>query len=1715
MLPANSEIKVTIGPGVPSAEGSSTSQSVSSVTFTTFGALKVDKYSCDYKSRCTPDDTIILSFNNYLDTEDFDVSKITTEPKVENLSAAVYGDKIHIDGPFKPNTRLQLKLDRSLKDIYGQTLERDVTLSFNVSLSEPQLSPTGMDFAVLDPFGPTRYSVYSQNFGRLRLRLYQVTAEDWPKWIAYRAAIDDGASRNRLTPPGRLVSSRYIQVHSKPDEWFETSIDLKDAFKDGLGHAIVIVEPSQAMSPRSNAEPEVIETWLQRTNIGLDAFIDDYSLVGWATSLKDGRPLERVQMTLLPYQVAGVTNATGFARLGLKPKLANEPLSFLVARQGNDVAILPEKPEYYDASGYWYRSDPSNKLAWYVFDDRGLYKPGENVNVKGWLRQIGGGIQGDVNLVSGMVKRVNYVVTDAQHVKLANGTADVNLYGGFDFQLQLPTSTNLGDATIQLTPVESVDGFHQSTFHRTFRVAEFRRPEFEVNTKNNSEGPLLVGHHADLNVTAKYYSGGGLPNAEIAWRVTSKPASFTPPNRGDFTFGEWTPWWTSESSDGASTSQTLTGRTNSLGVHNLRIDFDGVKPAKPYSVNAEAVVTDVNRQRWASNTTMLVHPASVYVGVKSDQTFVDQGTPLVVQAIVTDLDGVAVPGREIHMRAVIRDWKQVKGEWQEVETEVSECLTRSGLEVTRCTFETKRGGSYRVIATVRDEQERINESKLSLWVAGRDSAPDRGIGADEVELIPSRENYRPGDVAEILVRAPFWPAEGVMVLARSGIVKTEHFRVDSPSHTLKVAIDESWTPNINVAVLLTGVADREDEYKQAGAPQKRPAFASGELNLPIPPNNRKLDVNVVPKNKALEPGTETVVAVQAKDASGRAVANSEVAVAVVDESVLALTDYRLADPLSVFYQKRDSETVSHHLRQNIVLSMQSLEFAASGGVAGGGGPGGGVRAINGFWAVSLPNAPPPAMLARGGVVADTIGSGEQPPPIRVRQNFGALAVFVPAVRTDSNGNAEVKFKLPDSLTRYRVMAVAVAGEKQFGLGESSITARMPMTVRPSAPRFLNLGDSFEFPVVIHNQTENVMTVDVAMRANPDLSFNTARSASQQQWSAGRRVTVEPNDRVEVRFPGRAEQTGVARVQIAAASKDVADAAELSIPVLTPGSTEFFATYGEIDQGAISQPVKAPPAVFKGFGGLEVETSSTQLQQLTDAFLYLQQYPYECAEQLASRIISIAALRDVLMSFKAEGVPTPEEVDAAIARDLKKLRSMQNDDGGFGFWKRGDKAWPFLSVHVAHALARAQQNKFAVPPEMLEKSKKYLREIEHKFPSEYGVDAQWAIRAYALYVRAQMGDRDISRARKLIGNGDVKYLSLETNGWILSVLGDDKSAVVEREAIRRLFNNRAVETAGQASFAASYGDDAHVMLHSNRRTDGIILEALISDQPNNPLIPKLVRGLLGHRTRGRWANTQENVFILLALNRYFNTYEKVTPEFVARVWLGNGYAGEQQFQGRSVDRQQVNVPMNYLAAKMIDRAQDLVISKEGPGRLYYRVAMNYAPEDLSSPAADYGFAVERTYEAIDHADDVRRDANGNWLIKAGARVRVRLTMASPSRRNHVALVDPLPAGFELLNPELAVMEKVPDDPKKEGVMSYGSRSFGQGWWLWRPTWFDHQNLRDDRAEAFASLLWEGVYDYSYVARATTPGMFVVPSAKAEEMYHPETFGRSRTDRVKIE
>jgi len=1685
-FPTETNVSVTIGPGTPSAEGSLTTTETQSFNFSTYAPLRVEEHRCSwYDDRCPPLTPFYISFNNPLDMDSYSEDMLRVDPEIPGVNANVYGNSIEINGATKGQTTYMVTVSGKLQDIFGQQLGDDVRLTFKVGKADPVLVSSGQNFITLDPTAAKKiFSVYAINYDELNLKVYAVQPKDWPQFNEYLRQWQ----QTDITPkmPGRLVEDKALNLNNPADTLSQVDIDLGQYMDGEFGHFIVIVEPPAGVFDTEEEKwrrfSQTLIQWIQITQIGLDAYDDQNDLVAWATDLKDGSPLTGVQIQPNNGNATVLSGADGVARFKI-PSGA----TYLVASQGADQAILPHST-YYWYEDQWTVNSPNDSLRWYVFDDRQMYRPGEEVHIKGWLRRIGEKQSGDIGLVGNGLHAISYQVTDSQGNALINGRTDANALGGFDFAFTLPQVTNLGTTQLYLTAEGDLGDLSGIQFYHQFQIQEFRRPEYEVNARNETTGPYFVGDQATLAVEAKYYAGGGLPNADATWQVTTSPGSYSPPNWPDFTFGNWQPWWwfydfQFPGPNGETQTEIFTGKTDASGTHYLNIDLnqkgDSAKDPQPQSIVAQATVTDVNRQAWSSTTTLLVHPADIYVGLRSERYFVGRGTPLKVDFIVTDLDGNPVANRPVEITTGRLEWKIRNGVWGEEVVDVQTCSLLSKPEPDTCSFETPLGGSYQITAIVTDELGRKNQSRFTRWVSGGQLPPSRKVEQEKVTLIPDKETYQPGDTAEILVQSPFTPAEGLLTVSRSGILYTTRFQIEDGSAILKIPVEEKHIPNLNIQVDLAGSAPRTDDQGEVlkNVPP-RPAYATGQLNLSIPPLQRTLSVQAIPDENKLEPGGETTLTVLVKDANNLPVPDAELAVVVVDEAVLALTNYQLSDPLSIFYTDRPSYLSSIYGRASIVLAdPQALAREASQR-----------QALDGLGGAAPAATEAPAMPEE----ADAQNrSQNQQASINVRSDFNPLATFAPTVRTGSNGEARILIKLPDNLTRYRVMVVAVdeRGNK-FGSGESNITARLPLMVRPSAPRFLNFGDKFELPVVLQNQTDNPMTVDVV-----------ARATNLELTDSGLRVTVPANDRVEVRFPASTIMAGTTRVQIAATSGNYADAAIVELPVYTPATTEAFATYGLIDNGTIAQPVLYPSDVFPQFGGLEINTSSTALQALTDAVLYLETYPYECSDQLASRILAVASLRDVLTAFQAEGLPTPTEMESAVQSDIERLQRLQNDDGGFPYWRRGFESIPFSTIHVAHALFIAQQKGFDVPAELQQNALNYLRDIESHYPSWYTQETRWTLSAYALYVRNLTGDRDAAKAEKLLNDAALENLSMEAIGWLWPVIDDNN----QLDAIRLYVNNHVIETAGAANFTTSYSDQTYLLLSSDRRTDAILLDALMEDNPQSDLIPKVVNGLLSHRTKGRWDNIQENVFVLLALDRYFNTYEAQTPDFVARIWLGDTYAGSNEFRGRTTDLYETLLPMNYVLSETASGGgtQDLILSKDGPGRLYYRLGLQYAPTDLNLDPLDMGFVIQRTYEGVDNPEDVFQDNDGIWHIKAGARVRVKIKMVADNRRYHVALVDPLPAGLEIVNPTLAVSQTPPQDPT--------SPEYRYGWWSWW-NWYEHQNMRDDRAEVFTSLLWDGVYEYTYIARATTPGTFIVPPAKAEEMYSPEVFGRSGSDWV---
>ncbi|EFC37264.1 predicted protein [Naegleria gruberi] len=1659
-----------------------------------------------------------LNFTTNIDLEKLTESMVTVSPPVERMELNPYGCTISVSGKIKGRTTYKVFL-KNLVDVWGQILP-DTTVEFTVKSARQSLQAFKTGVIVLDPtLNPTpTYPIVTVNLDSVHLSVYQVQPN------MYSSSILHHNTYSTIQYPGKLVCDSVISTKGEIDEPVETEINLHSYLQypsENIGQLLVIVEPEKSSWKGEWNQRPGFTSWIQATKISVDCVFDtsSSSVYYWVNSLLDGSIIkDNVTFKFNNHSPNTPNSSTG---IGCIRNIGHEQqygaYVKAIATQGQDTCFIPDIYHYYNPY------QPQTVAC--MFNDRGLYKPNETVSIKGYVRNF--------NLIDNVEKieipktSSTFTVLDARGQKYHSGNVTLSEDGTFDIQFKVPDNANLGSHSI------SLDGF--SAFHQ-FQVQEFRTPEFKSKSSVPA-GNYIVGGSALCTTNATYYSGGGISGAKCSYSIKQTSSSYVPPNQSSYNFGGSSVANYLFPSGSALDVTSFEGTTDVNGEHQVAIAFDEsdrlVKT--PVTISVEATVQDINRQTISSSTSFLVHPCKYYCGIKLSKQFAKPNIPITASLIVSDIDGKLVSG--IPMKLKVTTNVQVKKGYKFVsETiEIVDEVFTSGKEAVDVPLKFGNGGIYYFSVDIVDsETGQTNNSSTSLYITGasvREQKLGKNITKKQLTLLPDKTEYQIGEKAKILIQSPFETrCEGVLFTRLHGIHSQHPIQIDGEPGYIEFELDitSDHIPNIFVSAEVTGCESRVDAIGNVLEDlPKQPAFASGECMIKVSKISRTLSVESKPEREYLTPGSETSIDVIVKDPiTGKPLEGCEVCIIAVDEAVLSLTGHTIANPLDTFVREYSSYYQTYSIRNNVfVKSYDGIVFQEE-----------------------LPLMRSPTNCCRfaracsscanccfedcmneccccddlccqcaccgDGCVGGFGGGGaklSKQPKIVVRSNFNPLAIFSPTNKTNSEGVASVKFKLPDNLTKYRITAVAVKGDWNFGIHESSMIAQLPLSIRPSLPRFLNFGDRAEFTCVLQNQTQLSLEVHAAINFTNLNLLDTSKK--------GLKIRIPALGRAELRFPMTTDRVGVARFQvgvsIATSGVNFSDAVEKEIRVFTPATTEAFATYGEMDgDSSVFQPVKAPQDVFTQFGGLKISTSSTALSSLTDSFLYLYNYPFACSEQISSRLLSILALKDILLAFKLQELPTKENLDENINQGLRQLSTRQYPNGGFSYWSFNGvdhRISPYVTCHVGHSLARARLAGYSVNESTLSKLVPVLRSIE-SYCENYSEETIKSLKAYAYYALALLDDSEAKNlAEKLYQtyklSGNFEHLA-----WLATAiyLSNNKRATTSVNQIIEHLNKHVNETAQTANFITSYGDamaTKHVMLHSNRRTDGICLEALINITPQNYIIPKIVKGLLAHRKKGRWENTQENVFILLSLNTYFNVFEGVTPDFVANMWLGEDYCGEQVFKGRSKDENQLSIPMSLLE----NGQKTLAISKHGPGRLYYRIGMEYAPKNLLVDALDYGFEVQRTYEHVTDSSHVTFDRERNtWRFKAGELVRIKLTMTNTSRRYHVALVDFLPAGLEPINPELK------GTPDIATVSGSGTNSRSNGWWCWwfNPIWYEHHNIRDERVEAFSSLLWEGTHEFTYIARATSIGSFVIPGVKAEEMYTPEIFGRSATEFAEV-
>ncbi|MBU6452071.1 MAG: hypothetical protein KGS72_09860 [Cyanobacteria bacterium REEB67] len=1702
-LPTNSKVDVYVEGDLPSAEGPLAGCAESHYTFRTYAPLQLTRKRCEGLA-CDPPDRpqyqnssrINIQFNNIIDTLKFQKNWVRISPPVEDLEVLDSNSRslpyqpnniprmprfdesacLEISGKFEPFKRYKITFGKDVQDIYGQSLGSDQSVLLDVKNRRPGVGEG--EFKILGARTEKRYKIWVQGAPYARVTIYRVKPEDWG--IFHKKRFEGSEMGSKLAQLNYAISTKGREL----------DIDLTPYLKHNCGQLMVICElPRQYTSEekeaaRANAHTTQIaqETgmveysprrscWIECTALNMNELGIQDALV-LVTDDVDGKPLAGVTVKRLDGKDSSVTDEKGLAHLDIgwkmKPSMetALNPQAYMdhffdntmIAVKGDDSCILTPSGTYQRM----FAAGLQKEYLWYAVSDLPLYRPGQNVKIKGWVRRVENADEGKRLLNFPAVKFIHYVFSDASTNSILKGQMEVDETGGFSLDLPIPDKAQLGAATVNLSttkPEASTPGQLASVTARSevdtevkFNIQEFKRPEFQI-TVNKPAQSLFVGNEpVILEAHTKYLAGGVLSGAPARWTVSTVEAGVTPENWPDYGFyNKYSKTLSEKESKGLSTAKTYTGTTDSDGVSKIKISTDKIPLQTAVTYNCEATVTDLNNQQWSERTSFVVVPDKTNLGIAINSNSYEPDSSVELKIIACDWHGKLRAGKPILIR-----WRESDAVNSDSYFQTTEQSLVSTDKPSIVTFKPS-SKSKEVLAEVS-----LNDgSALTTTGSYKLSQQTKpAVEAPSVELTTDKANYKPGDIAHIHLKTNLVPAYGVLNFEREEIFATLPLHLTKSEETFDFAIKDGLYPGINLHAFVTrGGSDRADS----------------NMRLSIPPLQRQLHLTAKSDNSNKSPGAPARIDIAVADQEGKAVADTQVALTVVDKAVLVLSPAKWPDILERFYPITTRSSSTRQERHQYT----GLNIQVSNG---------------------------------------RIGGSSQPPnpflnaPTTLRSNFTPQALFKAALKTNQDGKATVDFKLPDNVTNYAVLALAAAGSDKFGQSESAFTTRLPLVIKPSPPRFLNLHDRFDLPIVIRNTTDKALQAEVVMRAsNCDLIEN------------AKVVTVPANGRAEVSFAAVASTIGKAYFQCVAVAGEINDAAQFDLPVQVPVSRLSTAAYGSLNatQAAARQQITLPAAVEPAYGGLTISTSSTVLQCLSDAYKYLRTYSYDCSEQISSRLLAMLSLKDMTAAFGLADQAEKAAIENQINDDIETLQKRNGPGGGFGLWSASDEHdIPFVSLQVANALRLAEAQHYRVDKGILNYAVNYLRTLESNPTNKSNASSSdFATRAYALHVRHLMKEDDSAAAARVIADWQTltkeataghkpPQLSTETAAWLLPVVARDKTLQSQAELLRRLINNCVKQTASTACTTYDgYNGQDYLIFASGRRADAAVLEALLEDQPDSALIPKLANNLLLTRKNGIWSGTQENSYALCALAKYFALCESETPDFSSQSWLGNTLVAKQKFSGRSLETETVLVPTRIVASKTKGQTADIIVSKTGPGRLYYRVAMDFVPKELQQKAADHGFEIERTYEGVDDKNDAVLTKDGTWHFKSGAAIKAKVHFKTRGQRYHVVMNAPLPAGVEILNAALL------GHRTQSAAATIDASSDASRFRRW--SWYEHVNLRDAQVEAFSTILWPGSYDYEYVVQVTTPGHYLAAPAKVQEMYASETNGSSQTESIVVE
>ncbi len=1720
-FPVNVDMKLIWGAGVTSTSGVASTED-QALPFHVRDEFRAS-FSCERVNKdadCIPVLPMYLGFSAPIKRAQ--AERITLEPeKGEALRPAFpqdyreeYVDGVTFAGPFPERTKFEIKLPAELKDDAGRALANADRFPLVVRTDEaPPLAKFPAEFGIVELNAEAMLPVTLRNLeatvplpplpkpgeepksieslpdardtdkGRTQRqawyrRWYESLRERyWPKPAEINGRMlrvdDTGAIVGWMRQVRELQRAKghydyendkwVIEHHPGEQSLFttETNVETFSLPKPAGQRAFEVIgipfeQPGfylvELASPRLGAAlygkqaPYHAQTSVLVTNLAAHFKRGRESSLVWVTTLDEGKPVADAAVEVGDCNGAvhfeGVTDEYGILRVDRElPAESDLPecfeyarAYFVTARSGDDMTFVLSS--WNEGIALWRFGVPTAahqapSLIHTVFA-RTLLRAGETAHMKHYARRHA---------------RAGFEITDKTTLP---GKATIRHQGSEqEYELELSWDEQGIAESIWDVPRDTKQGTYTVTINDivsgSFRVEAYRVPTMRAILKPLDSDPINAAQ-AEIDVQVNFLSGGGASGASVKLRGLVQPRSVHFPDYEDFTFANGNvkegredagpDRWQLGGYDWEEPSEAGGEGSRPLPTQSLQLDRAGSARATltdlpraetPQSLLAELEYQDASGELLTTAARINLWPAGISVGLKPDAWAVSKDK-LKFQAMAVDLKGQPVKGAKIDVDLLKRETyshrKRLIGGFYAYE-HASEVMRIGDLcegetdEKGRlyCEVTSPVDGNVILRAQLADAVGNMSYANREVWVAKSgdwwfDVADD-----DRMDVLPERKRYEPGETAVFQVRMPFREATALVSIEREGVMETTVQPLSGKSPVIEIPIKGNYTPNVFVSVL--AVRGRVDDVKPTALVDLgKPAYKLGLAEIKVGWKAHELKVNVSSDRDAYKVRERAQVKVKVARADGESLPQeAEIALAAVDEGLLELLPNESWKLLEAMMGQRGIEVETSTAQMQVIGKRH---YGRKAKPAGGGG-------------------------------------GRQ----SARELFDTLLLWRGRVQLDANGEAMIEVPLNDSLTSFRIVAVANAAAGLFGTGAASIRSTQDLMLLAGLPAVVREEDRFRAGLTVRNASTQLMqdvrvTATVMQMAGaespkpiaPPLEPITLSLAAGEAQEIGWDVAV-PLDAEKLVYEVTAlTPTG---------ASDSLKVTQKVIPAVRVRT--FQATLAQIET-PLEMKTQLPADAVAGRSGVRVTLKRSIADELTGVRDYFRHYPYICLEQRVSQAI---ALRD-------------QSLWKGVVADLPSYLDSDGLVKYFPVLYQGDDAL------TAYLLAIANEADYEIP----ENLRSRMREALLRFVQGH-ITRGSALPTADLSIR-KLAALEAASRYEAIDPALLGVINIEPNLWPTSAVLDWHNVLArtgeiaqqpERLAQAQQIIRSRLNFQGTTMGFSTERDDYlwWLMVSADSNANRAIL-SLLDAEPWREDLPRMARGSIGRQRRGHWSTTVANAWGVMAMEKFAQRFESEPVAGVTRSQLG----GQQQWHWAAKPNG------GSLYHPWPTGVETLTLSHEGSGRPWAMI-QSLAAIPIKAPLSS-GYTITRTVTPVEQKQQ------GTW--SRGDVARVRLEIEAQWDMTWVVVNDPIPSGAAILGTGLG---------KDSQILTQGEQRQGYVWPAFEERTFDS-------FRAYYEYVPKGKWAVEYTMRLNNAGHFKLPETRVEALYAPEMFGEIPNDAVTV-